>query len=80
MNVDGATGWSWLDVARAVFPDADDAARDSYLWEYTSFPYFDEDDPGAQCSRQLHEAKAALARGDWFDLERGWVPSSEGKA
>lgn len=63
---------TWLDVARAVFPEADDATLGMYLWEYTGFPEFWRGDPVTECTKQLVEAKEAMARGEVFDLMLGW--------
>lgn len=67
---------TWLDLAREVFPDEDDSTLDMYLWEFTGFPSFFHGDAVTECRRQLVEAKEAMARGDVFDMERGWVSSA----
>jgi len=59
-----ATQQTWLDVARAVFPEADDATLTMYLWEYTPYPNFwHTDNPVAECRHYLTVAREAMARG-----------------
>lgn len=66
------TEGTWLDLARAIFPDKSDATLDGYLWGFTGFPCFWDGDPATECRRQLTEARERLAAGYVMGLGGEW--------
>jgi len=64
---------TFQDVARQYFPDTNLVELNEIMWSFTGFPSFWIGDAETCFRRQLREAKEAIGKGMFFDLELGWV-------
>ena len=64
---------TFQDVARQYFPNSNIIDLNGIMWSFTGFPSFWVGDAETCFRKQLSEAKEGIEKGQFFDLELGWV-------